>query len=277
MPPAFALSQDQTLRFISIPAPKRRNINERDRNPLNKPVPHKRNRHSSFKHVSIYLKIHQQHPKQCAKQARSKTTPTINIANHRIDHNSQSRHGAPPTYPFHSRCKFQRTTEYCNQQAKNLAPINSSGGAFYSYDQAVSTTIGQPSEDFGNRRPEPGSSAAGTATRAAPTAPFAPRSAEGVPCAPPPPRLLRARWQSPSESSRRVGIRHWAVDLDRPSADVRAAQRSCPASVPASRYPNSNILVSPQNRPSFDDIHEKMTPWLHAHYIRANLLRCVRY
>jgi hypothetical protein len=115
-------------------------------------IKHSKTRHPTrsaehtFKHVSVYLEDKPTTSPNASSSSGHKTQSTQNTKTTIPTVTSRNRRGAPPTYPFHSICNFQRTIRYLKRRPKTWRH-STSGGGFYSCERAVSTTIDQPHED----------------------------------------------------------------------------------------------------------------------------------
>jgi hypothetical protein len=91
------------------------------------------------KHVSAHQLRHANNTPSCRRVSQV-TKPNQNRNNKItiIPVTRNNRRGAPPTYPFHSICNFQRTIRYLKRRPKTWRHPTS-GGGFYSPNRAVST------------------------------------------------------------------------------------------------------------------------------------------
>ena len=120
MPPAFALSQDQTLRFISPPSLRREDSSTNKDLALSLITGSPKTSLSASPRelgavLSTHKRIHKQHPKPSQSRTRAnqiqknpaKPNPKPTKP---VPASQQRTHGAPPTYPFHIIYKCQRTS-----------------------------------------------------------------------------------------------------------------------------------------------------------------------
>jgi hypothetical protein len=91
------------------------------------------------KHVSAYQLRHANNTQSCRRVSQvTKPNQHRNNKTTIIPVTRNNRRGAPPTYPFHSICNFQRTIRYLKRRPKTWRHPTS-GGGFYSSKRAVST------------------------------------------------------------------------------------------------------------------------------------------